>query len=542
LPDALSQNDWFGVRASVEQSHLKLPTLTRRRASHTLPTASQQQLMRAAFLLVTFVSLATFSASCGGGGIEHVSTLVTPLGVSLSALGVNFGSLSTGSSSSPQSITLTNTGGGVVTISGVAVSGEFTETNNCGTSVAIGSSCTINVIFAPTSSGTRSGTLSISDNAPGSPQMVTLSGTGVEEPAVSLAPASVTFSSQTVGTASGSQSVTLTNRGNATLAIAGITASGDFTQTNNCGRSVAIGSSCTITVIFDPTGSGTRSGTLRILDNAPGSPQMVSLSGTGAPAEPAVSVAPASVTFPGQPVGTSSTPQRITLANTGNATLSIASLAVAGTNANDFAQTNTCNSSVGAGANCTISITFTPSAAGSGAASLMVADNAAGSPQMVNLSGNGIGPAVGLSPASLTFGSQAVGTTSTPQTTTLTNTGTASLIITSLAVIGTNASEFTETDACGSSVTAGAYCMIAVTFTPSAFGAATATLLIADNASGSPQTVSLFGTASHDVILSWTASATPDITGYYVFRGMNSGGESSTPLNSTPIIGTSYVD
>jgi hypothetical protein len=439
LPDALGQNDWFGVRASVEQSHLKLATLTRRRASHTLPTASQQQLMRAAFLLVTFVSLATFSASCGGGGIEHVSTLVTPLGVSLSALGVNFGSLSTGSSSSPQSITLTNTGGGVVTISGVAASGDFTETNNCGTSVAIGSSCTISVIF-------------------------------------------------------------------------------------------------------DPTGSGTRSGTLRILDNAPGSPQMVSLSGTGAPAEPAVSLAPASVTFPGQPIGTSSTPQRITLANTGNATLSIASLAVAGTNANDFAQTNTCNSSVGAGANCTISITFTPSAAGSFAASLMVTDNAAGSPQMVNLSGTGIGPAVGLSPASLTFGSQAVGTTSTPQTTTLTNTGTASLIITSLAVIGTNASEFTETDACGSSVTAGAYCMIAVTFTPSAFGAATATLLIADNAGGSPQTVSLSGTASHDVILSWTASATPDITGYAVFRGTTSGGESSTPLNSTPINGTSYVD
>jgi hypothetical protein len=165
-----------------------------------------------------------------------------------------------------------------------------------------------------------------------------------------------------------------------------------------------------------------------------------------------------------------------------------------------------------------------------------------GSPQTVSLTGTGTAAAVSLSPNSLSFGSQSVGTTSTAQTSTLTNTGSATLSITSLAVTRTNASDFAETDACGSSVAAGAHCTIAVTFTPAASGTRTAALSIADNASGSPQAVSLSGTGTHDMILSWTASATPGVRGYDVYRGTTSGGESSTPLNSTPINGTTYTD
>src|SRR5271167_2255514 len=181
--------------------------------------------------------------------------------------------------------------------------------------------------------------------------MVTLSGTGgAAGPSVSLVPASVTFPSQPTGTASGTQPVTLTNTGNAALTIASITASGDFTQTNNCGTSVAVGSSCTISVMFTPTGGGTRSGTLSISDNAPGSPQMVTLSGTGGAAGPAVSLTPASVTFPSQPTGTASGTQPVTLTNTGNAALTIASITASG----DFTQTNNCGTSVAVGSSCTI--------------------------------------------------------------------------------------------------------------------------------------------------------------------------------------------
>jgi hypothetical protein len=116
------------------------------------------------------------------------------------------------------------------------------------------------------------------------------------------------------------------------------------------------------------------------------------------------------------------------------------------------------------------------------------------------------------------------------------------LSITSLTFTGTNASDFAHTDTCGTSVAAGANCTIAVLFTPSASGARTAALSIADNATGSPQTVSLSGTGSHDVILSWTASATTGVTGYYIYRGTTSGGESSTPLNPTSLDGTRYTD
>ena len=349
----------FGSGCPQNKFNLKVATLIRRRASHMPPKASQQQLMRTVFLFATFVALAIFSASCGGGGIQNNSTMVNPPTVSLSPLSLNFGSQSIGSSSRAQVITLTNTGSGVVTISSFAVSGDFSQTNNCGPSVPMGSSCTISVMFTPTGSGTRSGTLTISDNASGSPQMVTLSGTGGAA-AVSLAPANVTFPSQPVGTASGTQPVTLTNTGNATLTIASITASGDFTQTNNCGTSVAVGSSCTISVFFTPTGSGTRSGTLSISDNAPGSPQTVTLSGTGGAAGPAVSLSPASMTFPNQPVGTASGTQPVTLTNTGNAALAIASITASG----DFTQTNNCGTSVAVGSSCTISVSLRPPAAG----------------------------------------------------------------------------------------------------------------------------------------------------------------------------------
>jgi fibronectin type 3 domain-containing protein len=84
--------------------------------------------------------------------------------------------------------------------------------------------------------------------------------------------------------------------------------------------------------------------------------------------------------------------------------------------------------------------------------------------------------------------------------------------------------------------------MISITFTPSLASTETASVTITDNASGSPQSVSLSGTGSHDVILSWTASATSGVVGYNVYRGTTSGGEGTTPLNSTPVNGTTYAD
>jgi hypothetical protein len=444
-----------------------------------------------------------------------------------------------------------NSGGTTLNITSIALTGanasDFAQTNTCGGSVAGGANCTISVTFTPAASGSRTASVSITDNASGNPQTVSLSGTGTGTATlVSLSPTSLAFGNQSLGTTSAAQALTLSNTGNAALSITSLALTGsnasDFAQTNTCGSSVAAGANCTIAVMFTPSVTGTEAASLSISDNATASPQTVSLSGTGTAA--LVSLSPTSLAFGNQSVGTTSAAQTLTLSNTGNAALSITSLALTGSNASDFAQTNTCGSSVAASANCTISVTFTPAASGSRTASVSITDNASGSPQTVSLSGTGTGTAalVSLSPTSLTFGNQAVDMTSTAQTVTLSNTGNAALSITSLALTGTNGSDFDQSNTCGSSLAAGANCTIAVMFTPSVTGTEAASLSIADNASGSPQTVSLSGAGMHDVILSWTASTTPSVVGYNVYRGTTSGGPYPTELNSSPINGTTYTD
>jgi len=359
-------------------------------------------------------------------------------------------------------------------------------------------------------------------------------------PIVNLSPVSLSFSGgfQLLG-----QFVIMSNTGNATLTITRLAVTGtnasDFGQTNTCGSSLAAGAKCTISVTFKPSAGGVRTAALSITDNAPHSPQTVSLSGTST--APTVSLSPTKRSFASQSVGTTSAAQTITLTNAGNATMNITSLAVTGTNASNFAQTNNCGVGVAAGANCTISVTFTPSASGSRAASLTLTDNATGSPQSVNLTGTGTA-AASLSPTRLSFENQAVDMISPPQVVTLRNTGSATLSIASISFTGADAADFAESDTCGSPVAAGGNCTIAILFTPSAAGTRTGSLSIGDNASGSSQSASLSGTGTHNVTLSWTSIGSSGLGGYNVYRGTTSGGESSTPVNSSPVIGTTFID
>ena len=197
-----------------------------------------------------------------------------------------------------------------------------------------------------------------------------------------------------------------------------------------------------------------------------------------------------------------------------------------------------------AGQNATFNVEFAPAVGGSVTGAISIITNAWWNPTIsISLSGTGVAqPTANLSPPSMTFASQALGTTSSAQAVTLTNSGGTTLNFTSIALTGTNASDFAQTNTCGSSVAAGANCTIAVMFTPSVTGTEAASLSIADNSSGSPQTVSLSGAGTHDVILSWTASTTPGVVGYNVYRGTTSGGPYPTQLNSAPINGTTYTD
>jgi hypothetical protein len=207
-------------------------------------------------------------------------------------------------------------------------------------------------------------------------------------------------------------------------------------------------------------------------------------------------LSPASINFGNEAVGMASAPQTLTLTNTGAGVLGISGIALTGINAVDFAETNTCGATLGAGSSCTISVTFTPTATGLRSASLTVTDDAIGGTQSAALSGVGVTPAVSLSPTSLTFGTQLIRTTSAAQVLTLTNTGTATLTITSLIFTGINPADFAQTNTCGASVSPGASCTITVTFAPRAINLRTASLSVADNATGSPQTVSVKGTGT----------------------------------------------
>ena len=349
---------------------------------------------------------------------------------------------------------------------------------------------------------------------------------------------SLSFGSVTVGT-SLTLGVTLTNTGTRSVTVSQATVTGAGFSISGPVLPLTLNrfDNATFNVEFAPAVGGSVTGTLSIVTNTWwNSTISISLSGTGV-AQPTANLSPPSMTFASQALGSTSSAQAATLTNSGGTTLNITSIALTGANASDFAQTNTCGGSVAGGANCTISVTFTPAASGSRTASVSITDNASGSPQTVSLSGTGTGTAalVSLSPTSLAFGNQPIDVSSTTQSVILSNTGNGTLSITSLVLAGTNASDFAQTNTCGSALAAGANCTIVVWFTPSVAGTEAASLSISNNASGSSQTVSFSGTGIHDVILSWVASTTPGVVGYNVYRGITSGGESTTPLNSSPV-------
>jgi|HubBroStandDraft_6_1064221.scaffolds.fasta_scaffold00076_4 phospholipase C len=432
------------------------------------------------------------TASNSPQSAQLTGTGVAP--VILSASSLTFGSQVVGTASAAQQINLKNNQQAALAIGSISVSGNFAQTSTCPLSpntLAAESTCTISVSFTPTAVGTQSGSLTIIDNASNSPQTVQLSGSGLTPAALSLA--SIAFGNQFVNTTSSAKSITLINHQAIPLTISGISASGAYAQTSTCPLSpnaLAAGSSCAISVTFTPTAIGAQTGTLSITDNASNSPQTAALTGTGvAPA----TLSLASIAFGNQFVNTTSTAKSISLTNSQTVPLTISGISASG----NFAQTSTCPLSpntLAAGLSCTISVTFTPIAAGNLTGTLTVNDNASNSPQTVQLTGTGVAPVI-LSASSLTFASQVLGTASAVQKINLKNNQQVAMTVGSVTISG----DFAQTSTCPLSpntLAAGSSCTISVTFTPTTLGTRTGTLTITDNASTSPQAVSLSGTGS----------------------------------------------
>jgi hypothetical protein len=245
---------------------------------------------------------------------------------------------------------------------------------------------------------------------------------------------------------------------------------------------------------FDPAAAGFATATLSITDNAPNSPQSVTLNGTGiTPA--AVTMSATSLSFGPEAIGGASQSQTVTLTNTGGSPLTIGGIALTGPGASSFIFANTCTSTLAPAANCTIHGHFAPTTSGTLTAAITITDSANGSPQSIALSGTGVNaPVVSLTAASLSFGMQAVGTASGSRMVTLTNVGSAALSINSIFVTGANASQFVFANSCGTTLAVGASCTIHGHFAPTVAGVATAAMTITDNAASSPQTIALTGT------------------------------------------------
>jgi hypothetical protein len=423
--------------------------------------------------------------------------------VLLSSNNLVFGSQAVGVTSSPQNLTLTNNQALPLNISSIATTGNFAQTNNCGSAVVAGGNCTVSVTFTPTTTGSLTGSLTITDNVASSPQTVALSGTGVNSvaPAVSLSPASLSFTAQTINTTSAAQVVTVTNSGTANLIIGSISASGDYAESNTCvGVSLPPLSTCTISITITPSVSGTIQGVVTLVDKALNSPQLIALSGSGVYP---LTVSPASLSFGTVSVGKSSQSKTVTVSNHQTQTLNLGFTA-SGDYTAVGSGTTPCGSTLRSNSRCTLSVTFAPTVNGAIQGALTVSGNAAFSPQVVGLSGSGSGgkaSPLSFSPASAQFGNTVVGATTGNVSVTVSNVSGTALNISGFTASGSFAAS-SGSPACSGTLAAGANCVLLVSFSPVVPGSATGALTINDSSSDNPQILALTGTGVLPISLS----------------------------------------
>ena len=392
--------------------------------------------------------------------------------IGLFPLTLTFGDQLVGSTSATQTVTLVNTSALALTVGAITTTGDFTHpSKTCATYLRSGYSCTISVAFAPKSTGTLTGTLKVGTNG-----TVALSGTGIV-PSASITPATYTFANQQVGTTSTVQTFTYTNTTYSNTAPVSITVS-SLALTGEAPRNYAIASdgcsgvtlapaaTCDVGVTFTPSVANNRTATLTVKDETGGAANVTtSLSGTGV--APTASLT-GNAAFGNQQVGVTSAAQTLTYQNTGIGPISVSSVTLSGAAAaNYIVATDACTgATLAASATCSIGVTLTPTAVGSQAAKLTVTDITGGAPvRSLSLSGTGVAPTISL--GSGTYAYRAV-KVATAKTFTLTNSGTAPLVITTITLTTVTQFEVTGgTCAVGGIVSNDSSCTMIVVFTPS---------------------------------------------------------------------------
>ena len=395
----------------------------------------------------TFHAEIDFADNSGGvAGATQVALLTgkgaLPAVATISPQALGFGNETAGAATAPQTVSLTSAGTAALTLTSIAITGAdaadfgivVAGKNPCPTgssTLAVAATCTVEVVFSPQSTGTKSAVLSFADNAAASPQMVSLSGTATAGPPVQVMPVSWAFPAQSSGSPSAPKQFTVSNLGSSTVSI-GITVTGpnaaDFLESDNCSgaKGLAPASSCLVNVSFDPAvlppAQSQRAATMTINYGGAGNPLTVPLS--GAATQAAVSFNLASLNLGNQLAGTAGVAQGIQATNGGNGSLVFSKIAIGGANPSDFSETDNCAGTISTPINvppngmCTVQVMFQPqmptvcgTAAGSRSATLTLTDNAPGSPQTIPLAGTEsdfcLIPQAGTAPGSISAGTPA---------------------------------------------------------------------------------------------------------------------------------------
>ncbi|WP_354583656.1 choice-of-anchor D domain-containing protein [Hymenobacter sp. UYCo722] len=476
----------------------------------------------ASVMFTTSAAAATLAVSQGGTSYPSGGTAY------------NFGNQTVNTTSPAVAFTLTNSGTDPLIISTITTTGDFAVNGTPPTTVPAGGTATVNVTFTPTATGTRAGTLVVNSNASnGATYTVNLTGNGQAAAAATLAVsqggtsypsggAAYSFGNQTVNTTSPAVAFTLTNSGNSALAISSITTTGDYAVSGTSPTTVPAGGTATVNVTFTPTATGTRPGTLVINSNASnGATYTVNLTGNGSAAPaPTLAVTQAGTSYPSggtaysfgnQTVNTTSPAVAFTLTNSGNSALAISSITATA----DFAVNGTPPTTVPAGGTATVNVTFTPTATGTRAGTLVINSNASnGATYTVNLTGNGqaaiLNPQIAVSQGGTGianggtfsgFASTQQGSTSAPVTFTISNgSSTDALTLGAFTFSG----PYTLSGAVPTSVAPGGTATFNVTFSPTATGANTGSVSIANNSqTNSPYVINFSGQGtSQDLVVS----------------------------------------
>ncbi|MFZ6647149.1 choice-of-anchor D domain-containing protein [Undibacterium sp. TJN25] len=469
---------------------------------------------------------------------------------------LTFSGTTLGQTSGALEATLSNSGSAALNIGSLSITGSaagdflFVGGGTCanGGAVAAGASCTIHAAFKPTVVGARAASISITHNATGGSSTIALNGTGNAVPQASIAVSanSLSFGSVLLNTPSTAQGVTVSNSGQTALNLTAISLSGTnasvFTLGGTCSTqaAVAAGASCSILVQANPTSAGNFSASLNITSNASNGAAAISLSATGAAPLAVVAASPTAVAFGNQTIGTPAT-QTVTLTNTGNIAATFTSIAVSGSSDIAIGTGNTCGASLAPGAKCAVPLVFNPSAAAAVTASLAIASNAAA--VQVGISGTGTAKATakpGLSDSgSIAFDDTQVGKSSAVHTTTLSNTGTAALKITSLVLGGAQPGDFVLGGTCATNATVNpsGSCTVESSFKPSAAGARAASLLLVTDA-GAQFNLALAGNGIAVVVSTPMLSITPQS---FDFGAVTIGGTAPTKRFTLSNTGTSAV-